>query len=83
MRFTEIFTKVWLKAMTPPSNIISGFRATGIFPFDPDVIPDSAFAPSFVTLVEERPLEQIATEDNNNVNRPATSTPKNNSKQST
>lgn len=53
MRFGEIFSKVWLKAMTP-ANIISGFRATGIFPFQPDIIPESAFAPSLITYVEEK-----------------------------
>nr|CAH7743777.1 unnamed protein product [Callosobruchus chinensis] len=45
MRFGEIFNTVWLKAMTP-SNIISGFRATGIYPFRPHEILESAFAPS-------------------------------------
>lgn len=48
MRFGEIFTKVWLKSMTP-SNILSGFKGTGNFPFFPDIIPESAFAPSLIT----------------------------------
>ncbi|CAH1995171.1 unnamed protein product [Acanthoscelides obtectus] len=30
-------------------NIQSGFRSTGIFPFDPDVVPETAFAPSTLT----------------------------------
>nr|CAH7760031.1 unnamed protein product [Callosobruchus chinensis] len=51
MRFGEIFNTVWLKAMTP-SNIISGFRATGIYPFRPDAIPESAFAPSATSCRE-------------------------------
>lgn len=47
-RFGEIFSNVWDKAMTP-ANIRSGFRATGIFPYNPDAIPEEAFAPSLVT----------------------------------
>ena len=34
------------------SNIQSGFRKCGIFPFDGNAIPDHAFAPSDVTNVE-------------------------------
>ena len=34
------------------SNIQSGFRKCGIFPFDSNIIPDHAFAPSDVTNVE-------------------------------
>ncbi|KAG5884797.1 hypothetical protein JTB14_010860 [Gonioctena quinquepunctata] len=52
MRFGEIFGKVWLKALIP-ANIISGFNATGIFPSNPDITPESAFAPSLITHVEE------------------------------
>ena len=37
------------------SNIVSAFRAAGIFPFNRDVFPEGAFAPSFVT---DRPLDQ-------------------------
>lgn len=54
-RFGTIFTKVWLKSVTP-ENVMAGFRATGIFPFDPHCIPDSAFAPSEVTY---HPREQL------------------------
>lgn len=46
--FGHIFSKVWPKA-TVASNVISGFRATGIYPYDPTVIPDIAFAPSEIT----------------------------------
>lgn len=35
IRLREICTPVWLQAMTP-SNIISGFPATGIYPFTPE-----------------------------------------------
>ena len=34
------------------SNIQSGFRKCGIFPFDSNIIPDHAFAPSDFTNVE-------------------------------
>lgn len=47
-RFSAIFTHVWDKVCTP-ANIKAGFRATGIYPFQPDIIPDTAFAPSTVT----------------------------------
>ncbi|CAH1987808.1 unnamed protein product [Acanthoscelides obtectus] len=52
IRFGEIFTTVWLKAMTP-SNIISGFKATGIYPFRPDALPESTYAPSAISHREE------------------------------
>ncbi|XP_058885643.1 uncharacterized protein LOC117972802 [Acipenser ruthenus] len=40
-----------MSAMTP-SNILSGFRSTGIFPFNRNIFPDTKFEPSVVT---ERP----------------------------
>ncbi|XP_049840339.1 uncharacterized protein LOC126285059 [Schistocerca gregaria] len=43
--FGKIFSKVWPKAASPV-NVMAGFRATGIYPFDPEAIPDTAFAPS-------------------------------------
>nr|CAI5838934.1 unnamed protein product [Callosobruchus analis] len=43
--FGLIFSKVWPKAASP-SNIVSGFRATGIYSYDPNIIPDSAYKPS-------------------------------------
>ncbi|XP_050304697.1 uncharacterized protein LOC126742166 [Anthonomus grandis grandis] len=52
MRFGEIFTPVWFKAMIP-SNIISGFKATGIYPFRPEAIPEEAYALSLITHREE------------------------------
>ncbi|KAJ8882042.1 hypothetical protein PR048_018530, partial [Dryococelus australis] len=39
-----VFSRVWPKALSP-LNIISGFRATGIFSYDPNIIPEVAFAP--------------------------------------
>ena len=55
-RFGSLFTPVWNKALTI-GNITSGFRSTGIYPFDPTVIPDEAFAPSELTFREEEEME--------------------------
>nr|CAI5824539.1 unnamed protein product [Callosobruchus analis] len=40
--FGRLFTKAWVQAATT-ENAISGFRSTGIVPFNPDVIPEYAF----------------------------------------
>jgi hypothetical protein len=48
VRFGKIFSKVWKRLVTP-ANLISGFRATLIFPLDPHIIPEEAFAPSSLT----------------------------------
>lgn len=37
-----------------PTNIISGFRVSGVFPFNPDVFSEDEFLPSSVT---DRPIE--------------------------
>lgn len=50
-RFNIILSRVWPKCITP-ENIINGFRATGLFPLNPDAIHHSAFAPSLVTQRE-------------------------------
>lgn len=50
-RFSEVFLPTWEKTMTI-ANITSGFRATGICPYDKDILPFEAFAPSLPT---ERP----------------------------
>lgn len=47
-RFGEILSKVYPRAMST-ENLQAGFRATGIYPFNPDILPESAFAPSFLT----------------------------------
>lgn len=46
--FNTIFTKVWSQCLTH-DNIVNGFRATGLYPFNPDILPDEAFAPSILT----------------------------------
>lgn len=62
-RFGNILSEVWPKCMTP-ANIINGFRATGLYPLNPSVIPESAFAPSLTT---ERPIATKTVEDNANI----------------
>lgn len=58
-RFSDVFTPVWEKSMTV-ANITSGFRATGIFPFNPNAIADEAFAPS---TLSRKPAEQDSSDD--------------------
>jgi hypothetical protein len=43
-RFGMIFTDARDKAATP-ANIKAGLRATGIYPFSPQIISNEAFAP--------------------------------------
>ncbi|KAJ4432856.1 hypothetical protein ANN_21495 [Periplaneta americana] len=57
-RFPAIFIPVWNKCKTV-QNVANSFRATGIYLFAPDVVPETAFARSFVA---ERPLEQQESE---------------------
>ena len=63
-RFGSICTPAYNKALSI-TNICNGFLATGIYPFDPDAIPDIAFAPSTVTFQEQSPTfhfnEEMAT----------------------
>lgn len=51
-RFGKILAKVYPKAMSP-QNLQSGFRSTGIYPYDMNVIPEVAFAPSRVSFVPQ------------------------------
>ena len=46
--FWEVFSPAWNSAMVP-KNIISRFRKTGIYPHNPETIPESAMAPSQIT----------------------------------
>jgi hypothetical protein len=54
LQFPKLFTQAWIRAATP-SNALSGFRSTGIYPYNQNVIPVTAFAPSNVS---DRPVEQ-------------------------
>lgn len=53
----ELVGEAWVKAGTP-SNIMAGFKAAGIWPYDRNVFSDEAFLPSSVT---DRPQETDAT----------------------
>ncbi|XP_044761182.1 tigger transposable element-derived protein 6-like [Coccinella septempunctata] len=44
-QFGELLTKSWGKSASA-GNAMSGFRATGIFPWNPDAIPDYAYTVS-------------------------------------
>lgn len=66
--FGLIFSKVWPKAASP-NNIMAGFRATGIYPYDPNIIPDTAFAPSEITSRRTMVNENRNTESNPDVNQ--------------
>ena len=43
-----LVNKVYLTSFVP-SNILSGFKSTGIFPFDRDIFPEECFAPAETT----------------------------------
>jgi len=66
--FFEVFVPAWLKSATV-ENIQSGFRRSGIFPFNPDAVPKNVFLPSLtterqtVTDVEPTLTESAAKED--------------------
>lgn len=55
-QFGELLQACWGKSATP-ENAIAGFRATGIYPFNPNAIPDYAFS---VADNNARPLEDEA-----------------------
>lgn len=46
--FGKIFSAVLRRAVTP-ANIVNGFKACGVFPFNDCAIPDYAFAPGDLT----------------------------------
>jgi len=50
--FCGLLSKAWNKALSF-DNITSGFKACGIYPFNPDQIPPQAYAPSSLYVVEE------------------------------
>lgn len=51
-RFGLVCTPAYNQALTV-TNIASGFRATGIYPFDPNVIPEEAYGPSTITFHDD------------------------------
>ena len=56
--FAEVFGKAFLKAFTP-ETVQAAFKATGIYPFNPDVITEKQMKPSLVTSTKATfPLPQ-------------------------
>lgn len=55
------------------SNMTSGFRATGIYPLNPNVIPEDAFAPSTVTELPPPELNNQQSSGLPDNNQPSTS----------
>ncbi|XP_063220554.1 uncharacterized protein LOC134529931 [Bacillus rossius redtenbacheri] len=60
-QFGKLFSRGWAKSATP-ANVSAGFKATGIYPFDPSVIPDEAFAPSQLTHRPEDNMVEVTHE---------------------
>jgi len=48
MEFFAVFSRAWAKAATI-ENAQAGFRGTGMFPLNKDILPETAFAPSKTT----------------------------------
>jgi hypothetical protein len=44
-----------------PANLKAGFQATGIYPFNPSITADEAFAPSLVTHNEDTQVSNVVT----------------------
>lgn len=75
-RFNIILSSVWSKCMTH-SNITSGFKATGLYPFNPQAIPETAFPPSILTEVSalDGARENAPALEHSNVSESGVSTP--------
>ncbi|XP_055956300.1 uncharacterized protein LOC130012422 [Patella vulgata] len=79
---SELLNSAFPKAFTP-SNIMSGFRRPGVWPFNKDAFKDDEFLGAFVT---DRPNPDITLDDetttgessDDHVNLPSTSTDKSN-----
>jgi hypothetical protein len=49
--FPKLFNEAYEQAVTP-ANIKSGFRTTGIYPYNPTAVPAVAYAPSILSMEE-------------------------------
>lgn len=58
--FRKIFSAVLRRAVTP-ANIVNGFKACGVFPFNDCAIPDYAFAPGDPTSTGNKENENEET----------------------
>ena len=54
VNFWDVFVPAWNSSITP-KHIIAGFKKTGIYPHDPQVIPAESLAPSLVTDRDRQP----------------------------
>jgi len=52
MNFCGLFRKAWDDSMTE-SNIRAGFKACGVFPFNPSAVPKEAYMPNSLYSVEQ------------------------------
>ncbi|KAJ8874241.1 hypothetical protein PR048_025084, partial [Dryococelus australis] len=57
--FGELFTKAWHRTAIP-AHAEKGFECTGIFPYNPDVIPEEKFLPSTVFSPQEKPSVPVS-----------------------
>ena len=48
VNFFRLLSKAWKELS--PTHVTSGFVATGIYPFNPKAIPESAYIPSTINL---------------------------------
>ena len=71
----SLMNEAWTRAATP-GNIMSGFRASGIWPLNEHIFEDHEFLPSDVTdrllNTEHSPLSTEATTSASNASTPAT-----------
>lgn len=84
--FGELLNKAWIKAATP-GNAISSFKATGVFPFNPAVIPDHAFFEGFAdsesqNITEVTTAVQIPVDVNQSISQTLPSPSKNQNRKS-
>ena len=59
LRLGEIFIETPNK--TIPANITAGYFATGVYPMNPSVIPDTVFAPSLLTHSDNTHVSNVLT----------------------
>jgi len=57
--FCGLLSKAWDRALTE-DNIRSGFKACGIFPFNPDQIPSEAYLPNLLYVMDKDECERPA-----------------------
>lgn len=72
--FCGLLKKAWEEALSA-SNIVSGFRACGIHPFNPDSVPSEAYLPNCMYSVKQLIESEVSLRDSSSQN--SASTPKN------